>query len=292
MISYINKEIRLCLTIFLLSCCSLLSAQKTRTVEGTYVFYIPETMTLQQAKYEAMYRAQVEAIANEFGTSVSQSSLLVHNERNESFYQEGMTLVNGEWIETIGVPQYKYIISGDGIAIECFVKGKAREIVKSEVELDIKVLCNSTDVRFEKDDFVSGDKIYLSFRTPVKGYVAVFLYDDANDEVSCLLPYKHDHISAIPVDEDVTYTFFSKKDDVLHLHTQEYRLYCSDEHDTNTLYVIFSKNEFSKPLLESDDGRTVLKHLDFENFTAWFSKARVQDRDMVVSKKLISISKK
>ena len=66
----------------------------------------------------------------------------------------------------------------------------------------------------------------------------------------------------------------------------------SGRHDTNTLYIVFSKNEFSKPMLENDGGKTVLKHLDFETFIAWLSKAHAQDRDMIVEKKMLSISKK
>lgn len=283
---------RVFLTLLLLCVCCLSSAQKIKTVKGEYTYYVPDDMTLNLAMQEALRRAQIEAIANEFGTSISMNSFFVQSERSEDFYQEGMSLVNGEWLETIGEPEFERGFHGEDLYIKCTIKGKAREIVKSSIELEFMVLCNNPNDRSEKTDFVSGDKIYLSFRSPRDGYLAVFLHDNKTNEVSCLLPYKRDNVPAVKVEQDTRYVFFSKKDNTLNLRTQEYVMGCSGGHDTNTLYIVFSKNEFSKPMLENDGGKTVLKHLDFETFIAWLSKAQAQDRDMIVEKKMLSISEK
>ena len=61
------------------------------------------------------------------------------------------------------------------------------------------------------------------------------------------------------------------------------------ELEINTLYMVFSKNEFTKPTLEAEEGRTVLKHLTFEKFNQWVVKLQAQDADVQVEKRVLSI---
>ena len=260
-------------------------------MSGTYVYYVPETMTMQQAKQEALRRAQIEALAKEFGTSVSQSTSVQSSDESESFYQEAASLVKGEWIETIGEPVYERGFQGDDVYIKCTVAGKAREIKTSRVELDVKVLRNGTEERYEATDFIDGDKIYLHFNSPADGFLAIFLHDVQHDVVSCLLPYKRDDISVVKVKGDEDYVFFSKRMNTLGLNTQEYIMGCGDERELSTLYIVFSRNEFVKPSLSDTKQRSVLKHLTFDDFNSWLSKMQARDKDIQVEKRIISISK-
>lgn len=51
--------------------------QKIKTVDGEYTYVVPETVDLEKAKSIALERIKIQLIAEEFGTTVSQSNL--HN---------------------------------------------------------------------------------------------------------------------------------------------------------------------------------------------------------------------
>lgn len=280
----------LVLFLFLSCIAGALYAQKVKSVSGSYLYYVPETMTIQEAKQEALRRAQIDALAAEFGTTVSQSTAVHMSQKSESFYQEGAALVKGEWIETVGEPEFERGFHGDDMYIRCTVKGRARAIKSSKADLGVKVLRNGTGVRYEASEFADGDKIYLHFNSPVDGYLAVFLHDTENDVVSCLLPYRRDNIPAVKVEGDEDYVFFSKQMNTLGLRAQEYVMGCANEHETNTLYVVFSRNEFVKPSLDDGRQKSELKHMNLEDFTSWLSRSQVRDKDMQVEKRIISLT--
>ena len=80
------------LSLILLFAYSLSSAfaQRTEKVTGRYTYYAPENVTLEEAKRTALDRAKLSAIADEFGTLVTQSnSTVLSNEKgrsNSSFF--------------------------------------------------------------------------------------------------------------------------------------------------------------------------------------------------------------
>ena len=49
-------------------------AAKVKTVEATYVYYAPPNQSPQEAMTIALQRAQIQAIADEFGTVVAQEN--------------------------------------------------------------------------------------------------------------------------------------------------------------------------------------------------------------------------
>ncbi len=287
---------RVCFLWLLFSvCCTGLFAQKIKIVEGTYTYYAPSTMSLQQAEQEALRCAQIEALANEFGTLVAQSSLSVTTSGygwGDKFYQEGASLVKGEWIETLGEPQFERGFYDNGLFVKCTVKGKAREIVSAKYDLDVKTLRNIPELNFQSNEFKKGDKIYLALKSSVDGCLAVFLHDKTNDDVLSLLPYKHDDMNVVRVEKDVCYTFFSKKKNRLGLRfNKEFVLGCEREQEVNVLYVVFSKNEFEKPLMDEDGAKNSLKTLAFDDFNSWLAKSIARDKDMQVEKRTIMIFK-
>ena len=286
-----NMRFKYLLFFSLLSFTSLF-AQKVVVVEGSYLYIVPETVSLREAKEKALYSAQVQAMADEFGTVISRRSLYVSDSQQDNFYVEGDGTVKGEWIETIGTPVYECGFHNDELYVRCTVKGKARELKVAKVELEMDILRNGFAPEMSSTDFKSGDKIYLKFKSPVDGYVAVYLHDKANDEVMSLLPYKRDRISAMKVNADEDYIFFSKGHNTYGLNVLEYVLRCESDLDVNTLYVVFSTSEFSKPSLLAEEGRTALNHLNFEKFNTWIAKSQTYDSNMQVEKYGISISNK
>ncbi len=99
-------------------------SQRTTKVSASYTYYAPETMSIEEAKRVALDRAKIQAIADEFGTIVLQSTSTVIINKNgvsdTQFFALGGNDVKGEWIETIGNPEYQL-----QLGIESHIKATA-----------------------------------------------------------------------------------------------------------------------------------------------------------------------
>ena len=108
-------------------------SQKIKTVEGEYTYVVPENVDLEKAKHIALDRVKIQLIADEFGTTVSQSnSTFVKNSKersNVNFSSIGGSDVRGEWLETIVQPKFKTEVCGEQLIVKVWIKGKIREII-------------------------------------------------------------------------------------------------------------------------------------------------------------------
>lgn len=280
---------------FLLSMCTLcLSAQNIKKICGEYTYHVPETVSRNEAKRIALERARVQALADEFGTIVSQTNtgfMKTENEKTDShFFSLGATEVKGEWISDEGEPEYIFALDQrEGtLVVTCRVCGKAREIISARTEFVAKVLRNGTEEKYESDTFNSGDDMYLYFRSPVDGYVAVYLIDET-PTAYCLLPYRKDGDGQQPVKHAKEYVFFSPKhaEDTIDI-LDEYTLTCSRETEFNQIYIIFSSQPFSKAM-DKQEKQLIPRELSYEDFTKWLGKCRRKDVKMGVVVKGITI---
>ena len=264
-------------------------------MRAEYIYHAPENVSLEEAKRIALERAKIQAIADEFGTIVSQSNTtLVSNRNGESssdFFSLGGSEVKGEWIETIGKPEYDINYEQGMLVVKAMVSGCIREIVSAQIDLRAEVLCNGTDLKFARTDFKSGDDLYLYFQSPVNGYLAVYLLDEVSQMVYCLLPYKSSSEAVTPIEKDKPYIFFSTKHagDKGHL-IDEYTMTCNNPVERNTIYVVFSPNEFAKANSNNVD-ELLPQELSFEEFQRWFSEGRIKDKKMIIECKQIIINK-
>ena len=271
-------------------------AQKTVRVHGMYTYRLPENVSIDEGKRTALERAKIQALADAFGTLVSQvNSTVVRNENGSSttdFLSIGGSNVKGEWLETVGDPMFDISWQGDMLVIKVEVDGRAREIKGSGFGLEAKLLRNGTDPRFESSEFCEGDDLYLYFLSPVDGYLAVYLLDETTEEVFCLLPYKGSGESAYQVVHDKPYVFFSAKkamenpDEV-----DEYTLTCSRSVEQNTLYIIFSPNLFAKANASDEDIR-LPRQLPLKSFLEWLATARTKDVNIQIINKPFKINHK
>lgn len=261
-----------------------LYAQKVKTVSATYTYHASETTSLDEAKRIAFDRAKIEAIANEFGTVVSQNSSTIVSNLNgntsEQFYYFGGSEVKGEWIETLGDPGYEIQYVDHTLVVTCSVKGKARELKTAKIELTAKLLRNGTDLRFEANEFKDGDDMYLYFLSPINGNVAVYLLDEVSNRVYSILPYKRQNsITSLPVEANKENIFFSKKavEKEFRAIVDEYSLSCENEKEFNTLYILFSTSEIGKGggyenITDNEPNSTTYKE-----FKQWLSKCLSKD---------------
>lgn len=272
-------------------------AQRTVKVVATYTYITPDNVSLDIARETALERAKIQAIADEFGTTVSQmSSALVSNVDGKSkidFTLIGNSEIKGEWIETIDDPKYDISYEQNVLVVKVEVKGRIREINSSPIDFKAKILCNGTDYRFERTDFSDGDDLYLAFQSPISGYLAVYLAD--NDKVFCLLPYRRQSNGIYNIEANREYILFSEQcaqsveDKSL---VDEYTITASKSQEKNLIYIIFSPNNFVKAADFTEDFGQLPRQLEYKQFQRWLSNCRIRDKSMRVEKILLTIQKK
>ena len=272
--------------------------QETRIASGTYTFYASGDMSVERAKTVALDRAKIQIIAQEFGTYVQNTATTVvaNSIRSSSVqvFSIGESDVRGEWLETIGEPQYGEIRYEDRLlVVPVYVKGRIREVVSAPVVIQAKVLCNGTQDRFERADFHHMDDLFLSFISPVKGYLTVYCYD-GEDTVYCLLPYQSSSSGVQAIEANRKYVFFSKENNEGEETVDEIFVTAEKEHEYNRIYIIFSTNPFTKAVDEAGaphDGLQLPRNLSFKEFNQWLARCRRADYSMQVLTKDITISK-
>lgn len=280
---------------FLLGVTFSLSAQQTKKVEFTYIYRVPENISIEQAKRLALERTKLEAIAATFGTNISQhNSTLVSNQNgisNIDFQTITSSDVQGEWIETIEEPQYDIAFKQDLIIITCKIKGIIREFVSAPINIKSKILRNSVDDRNESSVFISGDEMYLSFQSPVDGFLAVYLLDN-NGDVFCLLPYRNRSDGIQKISANTPYVFFSKNNMPLaeRRYVDEYTLTSERGIEYNEVYIIFTTNPFVK-VVDYDNGELTPRRIDRASFLKWLAQLRNKDKNVNLTIKQLTIKK-
>lgn len=271
-------------------------AQKAKNVCGEYTFYVPENVSLSEAKRIALERAKIQALADEFGTVVSEMNTSIDKDVNgiadSHFFSLSNTEVKGEWIENNKDPQYIIDTNKENgtMVVTCSICGKARKIRNAQIEFIAKILKNGTAPRCESDVFHNGDDMFLQFQSPVDGYVAIYLIDET-PTAYCLLPYRKDGDGQCPVKHGETYIFFSPKHALNESEiVDEYTLTCNKEIEQNQIYVIFSPNPFTKAI-DYQEKELIPRELDYEAFNKWLGNCRRKDAEMGVVIKYITIKK-
>lgn len=270
-------------------------AQKPVTVCGEYTYYAPENVTPAQAKQVALQRARVAGLIQAFNQTVYQSNTTVVTNRNgESsidLYSFGGSDARGEWIEDTEKPHYTITYEQDMLVVKATVCGKAREIKSAGIDIEARVLRNGTEPRFESDKFNSGDDLYLWFKSPVDGYLTVWLLDRGSQTVYCLLPYRSSSQGAVEVRRDQPYVFFNQDRKLKDWqYIDEYTLTASAAVEWNEVYVVFSPNPYAKATVNASDALAP-RELPFKDFSAWLTRCQTKDPDMTISKQLIEIKK-
>ena len=278
-------------------------AQRVCEVSGEYTYYAPLNITPNEAKAVAIEKAKIQALADAFGTLIDvRSTSLIQNENgksNTNFISLGESSVKGEWLGDTREPETEVMIEGEDFMIaKAKVWGQAREIVSAPIQINAKLL-KQTNGKHDEDQFHHGDHLYLSFKSPSSGYLAVYQMDE-NELVYCMLPYSEDEDGQFPVRAKKSYILFSEKNAEKGEKCEEY--FMTSEKETaeqNMVFVIFSPNKFTKANDEESDkivsvnGELELtpRVLPYADFQKWLLRCRRADKDMQVIIKPIVISK-
>lgn len=267
--------------------CYCVAAQNIVDVCGEYTYYPSEDVSLAHAKQIAIERARIEGLIKAFNQTVYQSNTSIISNRNgessSDFYSFGGSDARGEWIEDTKDPILNVYYEQEMLVVNTKVCGKAREIKSAGVTIISKVLRNGLTPKYESREFNSGDDMYLYFRSPVSGYVLVYLLDRSNKTVYCLLPYRNSEKGNVQVEGDKDYVFFHRdKRNEGWEEIDEYTLEATDPVEWNDIYVLFSTHPFVKASSTASDDTHIPKELPFKDFEDWLIKCMAKDHDMVV----------
>lgn len=248
------------------------------------------------AKSRVLQLAKLDAIGQNLGTVVTQNSMTVLKDQKLDFSSFGECDVRGEWIETIGEPEWTVTSDGRNYNYKVRISGRIREWNSSAVDIDARLLCNGSDTLRNKlrfNTYVHKDSLMVYFRTPAEGYVAIFGVDEGDSKVvSRLLPYYGQRDLAYHVDADRDYYFFSREKapaaDRRYKRLRLQMLCDSESEELWQLYIVFSTQPFQRPNDVTVDNEHP-NQLDFQTFHKWLAKHRSKDRNMVVKKEIVKI---
>jgi hypothetical protein len=270
---------------------SFIMQAQVKKVSGTYTYYGDPNMSVKEVRVAAIENARVQALAKEFGTIITQSTLQQEDLKNGNEHSSFMLLnaaeVKGEWLEDLKKPEIlrEEFVKGM-LVVEAQVYGRARAISNDAIEFKTLTLRNGTEKRFADTNFKEGDDMFLYFQAPADGYVAVYLVDELQN-VFCLLPYGGDNDGQQPVEHGKEYVFFSPQHqyDIPKSEIDEVTMTCEDERfEHNQLYVIYSPNTFTKPVDQKgkqiNRDLVLPRQLSFKDFSQWMSKCCARDKKM------------
>ena len=266
------------------------TAQRTAKVSGKYQYIVTDNdnITLKEAKIKAIDLAKAEALKNEFGTMVASdfiNSARGTEDDSSSFYvMDTSTSVKGEWLGDEKEPAITIETNGNDLIFTAEVWGTAREIVRANTELKWDVTKDINGKKVSSDQFNSGERFFMNFKSPIDGYVAVYLIT-GDDDTACLLPYRKDTSGRVQVKGGREYTFFDKTIDP---NATYYKLSTNQIQEMNQLVVVFSPHPFSKDVNASSDSRKP-NYLSQKDFAKWLLKNQQADKDMVVNRKWVTI---
>lgn len=289
-----GKRAKLFAAVLMMGCVAVSAGLREASVKGTYTHYGDGSHTPDECRRLALEGARLQAIAGEFGTVVSQNVVqhdLVDGS-GESVYFSALssTEVKGEWLADEGEPEYKVSLDGDGhLVVQCTIRGRARELSNEAAEFEALVLRNGTGRQHADTRFRQGDEMRLIVKSPVDGYVAVFLVDGTRQAYQ-LLPYMSDTSGEVMVKRGKEYLFFDKdRGEPGHGRPDELEMTADGPKDHNKVFVVLSPNRFSLPVNNYRDDGTPLM-LTFDSFNRWLAKSRRADTRMGVKVVNLEIS--
>lgn len=252
-------------------------ADDSRIVDAEYRYVIPENCSQAEAKATALDRAMVEALAREFGTTVQAETWSdTRNTTDNSttdVWRLGSSTVKGQWLETIGEPQYHFLTDGTNLVVEVKLKGRVAPLSTRQIDIVAQPIKAGADGVFDSQRFNTGERLELRFSSPVNGSLLVFLSDET-DYVTQLLPFPTQTHGAIPIRGGERYLFFRDNSDE---DTEQYALYTDKDMERNILYVIFTPGHIVKPVTQLSEG---VRYLSVKDFRRWISERRSVDPDL------------
>lgn len=276
-------------------------------VHGEATYYSSASEAPVVARERAIEMARINALRQSFGTMISEQIMSTTLNSTSADYSLDLSEVNGEWIRDLGEPVISIAEDGRDIIYQVKVKGYAREIPHNRIDLRSNVLINGTDPQVNElrnSYFKTGDYLYVTFRSPVDGYLCIYLGDMADATMQSILPYpRQDGMASFPIEANRDYLFFSPAhaDELTRGKVTRMKVFAREEIDYNTLFLIFSPNKFTKSnsdevtdeehmaMIDGVATNLLPRQTSVGEFHKWLGKRRHKDADMQVLKTTFAI---
>lgn len=253
--------------------CSVYPKPKMDRCSGTFSYYYSESISHAEAKAKAKEEAIARALAEKYGTTVTSQSMLVLTQGGDRYNQVTRLQVKGKWVKNLHEPKFSSPEFADNMfRIDVTVDFYARAIDYAPTEFVAKALRNGLEDKFASEEFVDGDKFYMSFETPKTGYAAVFFED--RDMVYCMLPYM-DEEDAFHVEKGKRYVLFNKDNNTYHMT-------CGEEPEINYVHVLFSTKKF----IDGD----VVREMGSSKFRDWLGTRQSYDDGLQIQSVMIKVN--
>jgi hypothetical protein len=252
-------------------------SQKIRTVKGEFKMKVETNMSMNEARNMAMQQAQLEALKGEFGTRIgmmNQTRMETDNgNTNTSFSSIANSLVKGLWLKDTKEPIFEVFSEGEDQYISVTVEGRARSLDKAGIAFEVKTL-KCPDKNCESQEFSNEGDLMVYFRSPESGYLTMFIDDKST--AAQILPYKTMDMSNVKIQADKEYILFKAEDQYNYFdlfqvqQIDELELYTPYSYEVDLVYILFSKEPFSKPIL-TDNGPESPKTTSSKKFNDWLA---------------------
>lgn len=273
--------------------CAIFMAQtavadsSVKKVSGNYTYYGDKNDSPAMCKMKALEGARLDAISKEFGTIVTQDVLqadrIDSKGETSNFFSLSSTEVKGEWIADEGDPGFVVSLGNDDcLIVSCRVSGTAKSISNDAIDFEAVALRNGNTKGNSSTEYHQGDDLFLYFTAPVDGYLAVYLMGNDGD-VCKMLPYQQDSRQEVKVKKNYDYVFFDPTKGMGEFgEVDAFGIGTNGEIEFNKLFVVFSPNAFSIPVLHPAKSEFTLPYLTEEEFSKWLVKNRRNDPKMGV----------
>lgn len=300
------RTILLWVTLLLFPFCA--TAQKEKSVKGTYTYTYSSDVTPKQARVVAEERAKVAAIREAFpGTITAENNSVIVNDGGSGsstrFYSSGVSEVKGEWLADTHEPKFtdpSFDSAADLWSVTCTVEGRVRELTWNKPAFQWKLMRNHVEDASETSEFQENDDLFMSFQAPCDGYLCVYISDERG-MAQCLVPNDQDPQGFYSVKGGQRYVFFSPnhRPNDGQMATEELYMVPGSDLEYDQFYVFFSPNKFIKAanserqtLNINGTERIMPGEVPYADFQRWQLKLQTRDKELQREKKIISISRK
>lgn len=271
-----------------------LIAQREAYVHGVASLEIGDgdNISLANAKNRCIELAKINAIKSEFKETLASdvviNTVVIDGKTSNHMLDIESTSLHGEFLgydEQHPQPYITVTYENDKLVFTAEVWGIAREIVRAKPDISWSILCGNNyrpDTKFN-----NGDYLHVRFKSPVAGYVALYMMD-SDGNTYCLMPDKHSKEEATYVSANEEYLFLEKREN-----GTPYRLKLTTQTDLSScrIVLIFSPHKFSRCIESRNIGITKVNTIPNRDFSLWLLRAKRADKDMVSLEQNITIIK-
>ena len=275
--------------IFVLRLPGTCQKKEIKIVSGYVQYYFDDNIFSRQKAIDiATEEAKTKALENAYGSptwvaTITRLESVSDQKTIDTFKEYGESWVGGTWLEDLDI-KHDFIpnqYGGEDIRVE--VKGKATNIDNRLDGLLAKTLGKDI-VGYDKFKFESYDYLYFHFKSPINGFLSIYL-DEINNTTTRLLPYHGISEAGYKIEADKDYILFSKSHEYNYSNDKikKYQVVTSNpEGEVNIIYCVFSTDDMSKPVLEELRGpNTYVNVLSSESFKKWIMKKRFDNNTFI-----------